>query len=316
MTHIQILENEGYCPEAINIYESMGNVTLGTVKQSAIDPESVDILVVKLKYHLDQNFLKRYVRLKMIVSSTTGLNHLDHPTINRKNIKIISLRDVDDQLEMVQSAGEFAVGLIISSFRKIHLCLLNENTASEAFHRNSHTPSSSLRDKKLGIIGLGRIGRFVKQVCERLNMEVQFFDNDKRVQTTGGIPLEKLLSSSDIILIAAKHNFGDAQLLNKPLLRLMKPSAHLINIARGDLIDEREVLNLIDKGRLAGYATDVMNQRHPKYPQNISYAKSLISRRKCIAISPHLGGYTYDDMSLTELLVAKKARDVWNDILK
>lgn len=142
------------------------------------------------------------------------------------------------------------------------------------------TPLIELCGLILGIVGRGRIGRETGKIGEAFGMNVWY-------ATQAGHPheLERVLASSDFVSLHCPLTPSTRQLINAQTLALMKPTAFLINTSRGQLINERDLADALNSGRLAGAALDVLSSEPPA-PDN-----PLLDARNCL-ITPHLGWAT------------------------
>src|SRR5699024_3648292 len=158
-----------------------------------------------------------------------------------------------------------------------------------------------LKDKTLGIIGYGNIGKLVAEKSHfGLGMNIQIHDpyvQPKDVPSFIKIEdnLEKLLSNSDIISIHVPYNSSTHHLINLKMIRLMKRDALLINASRGGVVDEAALALALEKKSILGACIDVFEEEPPRQDHPLLNLKNII-------VTPHIGAQTkeaYQDMSLT-----------------
>ena len=149
-----ILESDDYSKNAITTYQSLGKVFLKN--DTNFSKKDINVLIVRLGHMIDSEFLLKFENLKYIITPTTGLNHIDISACESKNIRIISLRDCMNKIKKVSSTVELTLGLLISLVRNMNSAI-NDVKINNAWDRNKYR-GFQLRDKKIGIIGLGRIG--------------------------------------------------------------------------------------------------------------------------------------------------------------
>ena len=148
-------------------------------------------------------------------------------------------------------------------------------------------PGVGLPGRTLGIVGLGGIGRELVRLMQPFGMTILAADPhiDKDTAEQAGATLtdlDELLKLSDFVVVACLLNNSTRRLLNADRLRLMKPSAYLINVARGPIIDEAALIETLAKGRIAGAALDVF-EREPPDPSNPLLAMdNVISTAHCL----------------------------------
>jgi phosphoglycerate dehydrogenase-like enzyme len=151
-------------------------------------------------------------------------------------------------------------------------------------------------EKTLGIIGLGRIGARLAVMANGFGMKIQYFDPYRKDTSDLKFPvksvsLEELLKTSDFISIhtlltnETRHMIGAAQ------LRMMKPTAYLINTARGVIVDEDALADALEKGVIAGAGLDVFGGHHEPPPKN-----AKILQLPNVVLTPHIGGATAEDI--------------------
>jgi len=145
----------------------------------------------------------------------------------------------------------------------------------------SKTPIVELRDKTMGIIGFGRIGRQVANLAKAFGMKVIFNDTNELSDSEQGVSLEDLFARSDFISIHCPLTAENQGLINKGLLSTAKPGAFLINTSRGQLINESDLADALRKGVLAGAALDVLSNEPPPADH------PLFGLSNCI-ITPHM----------------------------
>lgn len=309
---ICILEPQDYSPEAIAIYKSLGEVSLGpTQKQSA------DILVIRLAHKFTKGVLDEYKNLKIIACPTTGLDHIDLKECERRGIKVISLNGETAFLETVTATAELAWGLVLSLVRKIPFAhrdiIQNLNWNRDAWK------GFELKDKKLGILGFGRLGKIVAEYGTAFGMEVMAHDSYVAFETISAhnvtpVSFDELFKNADVLSIHIPLNESTAKLIGADELKLMKSTAYLINTSRGEVIDEAALVAALQSGKIAGAGLDVMANEHAngKFLEHnplVEYAKTYSN----LLITPHLGGATYDAMSKTEIFIANKVREAISD---
>jgi len=183
----------------------------------------------------------------------------------------------------VASTAELALGLLIDSARAI--------SSSTLEYRDGRSPPQrtgrQLRDQTAGIIGYGAIGSYLADLLVALGLRVLI--HDPFVATVSGrveqVELARLLAESDVVFPLAPGGPATENLIGAPELAAMKPGAILINVSRGELLDESAVADALDSGRLGGLGMDV-GRTDDQRP-----SPSLAARPGVVA-TPHLGGLT------------------------
>ncbi len=305
-----LTEPKGYSSKAIAALKQLGRVH--TWQEARTKPavlRAADILVVKLGMKISKAVMDRLPALKIIGTSTTGLNHIDMAEAKRRRIHVVSLRGETKFLKTIFPTAEETIGLMIMLMRNLHV-------GYEGIRRGRWLKERSygheLYGKTLGILGFGRLGSMVAKFGRAFGMEVIACDLhvSKTAMARAGVKkvnMDSVFKKSDVVSVHVLLTPNTYNLIHRRHFRLMKPTAYYINTARGELNDESALLEALRKKWIAGAALDVLANedpkgRHVKNHPLVRYAK----RRKNLIIVPHLGGATYESMAKTEEFIAAK----------
>lgn len=302
---ILITETQDYSAEALAIYARLGQVVLG---QDDINyrPNSVQGLVVRLGQYFSAEVLECWPQLKWIVSPTTAIDHIDQNYCGQKKIEIFSLKGHQQFLSHITSTAEHTFALILNLLRQVNAAHLDV-TVNYRWDRDQFK-GPMLSTLKLGIIGLGRIGSKVSKYAQAFGMEVYACDphiSSQRFRDLNvtSCSIEELLMNSDVISLHLNSSAENKNFLHAPLLQKIKKSAYLINTSRGDLLDERELLRLLQNGHLKGAALDVISDEITLGPISQQFIHFARHSSKLI-LTPHLGGACPQAMIMTENFMA------------
>lgn len=296
-----ITEKKFYSKETLSIYNKMG-VIFSTNKHK----QKVKVLIVRLKFLINSEFLRDYKNLKYIITNTTGLDHIDLTYCKKKNITIISLNDITNKIQKVQSTADLTFGLIINLSRNISYSNqeLNKNKIFDRYKFISH----DLNNRTLGIIGLGRIGKKVAKYARCFGMKVIGYDKYKNLNYfersfVTKVSKTTLLKKSNIISIHSSA-LNIKKILNTKDLLKTKKGIILVNTSRDFLIDQKILFRLIKSKHISGYGTDVL----PNETNKTLFMKNEIfnlAKKFNVLITPHLGGCTFESLNYTDLEIAK-----------
>jgi len=217
-------------------------------------------------------------------------------------------------LETITATAELAWGLLLSLVRAIpyahHDVVFMKHWNRDAWK------GYELKDKKLGILGFGRLGKIVAEYGTAFGMEVLANDPNVDFETISSrnvtpVSFDELFKNSDILSIHIPLNEGTTKLIGADEFKLMKPIAYLINTSRGEVLDEAALLKALENKQIAGAGIDVMTNEHAngEFLKNnplIEYA----GKHANLLIVPHIGGATYDSMAKTEIFIANKVRQL------
>lgn len=285
------------------------DVTYATLSQPdlANEIQEYDVVICGLGLTFDRSVLDKSKNLKVIATATTGLDHIDTVHASKSGITVLSLRDDAEFLRSITGTAELAFGLLIDLARKSPFAFDDVRLGKwdrEAFRGHM------LHGKVLGIVGAGRLGAMMATYGHAFGMKILFVDPNVETLAVPAarVSLGTLLKESDAVslhvhLLPETENIMDAAAIEK-----MKPSAYLINTARGGLVDEPAVLMALQDSRIAGYAADVLarelsfkNNSIPDDPL-VEYAKR---HSNCIIV-PHIGGMTHESRAATDKRIAQK----------
>lgn len=302
---IGILESKRYSNTALRTYGSLGSVVL--LEQYPEASARIQVLVVRLGHRLDAAFLSKFPNLEMIVTPTTGTDHIDLQYCSRMGIEVASLRVVGDALESVSSTAEHTLGLILAITRQTVRSAVSVAVDSR-WDRDSFQ-GRQLSELTLGIVGFGRIGSMLFNFagplfCQIIACDIdplRFSPANQKIQ----VNLEELLQASDVIAVTAS-TLDKFPIIGEEELKLVKDGVFLVNTARSSTIDEFALLQSWKAGKIGGYATDVLSgepfgeagpDQHP--------LRLLAKDGHNIVITPHIGGCTVEAMAYTEELMAE-----------
>jgi len=273
----------------------------------ALAPEPTPEAIVRVAAHADallvtyaritSDMIARMTRCRIISRFGIGVDNVDIPAATRAGIVVTKVPDY-----CMDEVSDHAMALLLGLARKI--ALANAQVHAGRWEMPAVVPIHRLRGSVLGLAGFGRIPQLVAPKAKAFGMRVVAFDPYVSADVFARAGVERvdfadLLSVSDYIsihtpLVPETHGLFDAE-----AFRRMKPTAYIINTARGAIVDERALAEALDAGRLAGAALDVM----PKEPP----VSSPLFGRANVIITPHTSFYSEE--SLVELQT-KAAQEV------
>ncbi|RJX31642.1 MAG: hydroxyacid dehydrogenase [Desulfarculus sp.] len=285
---------------------------LGELVEEELDREQMlrrlpgfQVLIVRLGHQIDAQVLDSAPGLRCILSATTGLDHIDLEQARQRGLTVLSLQGEWKFLESVSATAEHTWGLLLALVRRIPAAFAA--VRGGRWDRDAFK-GRELMDRRLGCVGLGRLGRKVAGYGLVFGMQVAAYDPDP-IKWRDGVrrveSLERLLAGSDVLSLHPPLNEQTRGMIGKREMELLPEGAVLINTARGGLIDEAALLAALSSGRLAGAALDVLASETGKglpHSPLLAYAREHDN----LIITPHLAGATKESMAKTELFMAKK----------
>jgi len=221
--------------------------------------------------------------LKLIAVAATGTDIIDKPAAAKRGVKVCNVPGYASQ-----SVAQFAMALILELASRASsyaaAVKAGEWQKSPVFTLLTF-PNMELAGKRLGIIGFGNIGKTVAQMAHGFGMEILI--GARPIEPTAAadrVPLAELFAQADFISLHCPMTSETKNLINHQSLALMKPSAFLINTARGALIDESALIEALRTKRIAGAALDVISQEPPSAGHPIVVAAKELDN---LIVTPH-----------------------------
>ena len=257
-----------------------------------------DALILIRNGEAFRNTIETATRLKVIAKHGVGLDKIDLAAAKERNIPVVYTPDSNSI-----GVAEHFVTLCLMCAKKMHKgdLLLRKG-------KWKHDPfdflGTELFGKTIGILGFGRIGRHVARIChEGFNMQVRYFDvtsqkSSEQEFDAVQLGLNELFSVSDFISINLPFTSETRGLVNAELLRKMKPSAYIINMARGPIWKETDVLQALKEKWIAGAASDVFESEPTREDNPLLGMENFIG-------TPHNAAHTEESMKRASLMLAQ-----------
>ncbi len=300
---ILIAESEGFSPLAVRRLRERATVITADLDRPGLlaGVASADVLWVRLRHQIDAEVMDAGPGLRVIVTNTTGLTHIDLEAAKARNIRVVSLRGEVDFLKTIRATAELTLALALALVR--HVPAAAAHAAAGGWNRYDFK-GHDLFEKTVGIVGLGRLGHIVAGYFRAMGVHV--LATDTAVVEADGItmvPLDELLSRSDLVTVHVDLNPTSRSLVSAREFAQMRKGSWFINTARGEVVDEPALLAALDSGHLAGAALDVLAGE----PVSVGPAHPLVryaATRNNLILTPHIGGYTWESLARTEIHLA------------
>lgn len=284
MKKLRIVLTNSIHAEGMKILEPLGEVILPPDDSDATLLEVVrdaDALIVRKK--LPETIVNDASKLQVIVRHGVGVDYIPVKAATERGVIVANVPTAN-----TQSVVEHVIGVLILLARKFHR--LDQSWRRTPWNIRDQIQCCELYGKTVGIVGFGRIGSKVGRICrEAFSMQLRVFDP----YYTGGdveqSDLYTLFSESDFITLHSPLTTDTLGLVNAELLSRMKPSAYLINAARGGLVDEQALSSILADGKIAGAALDVFQD------EPISNDSPLLELDN-VVLTPHTAALTTDSI--------------------
>lgn len=256
-----------------------------------------EILGVFVGSKVDKAVFDALPNLKLIVTMSTGFDHTDIGEAKKRKIPVCNVPTYGEN-----TVAEHAMALLLALSRKI---VPSVKRVKEGSFNYEGLRGFDLKGRTLGVVGTGHIGAHVIRMARGFEMNIIAFDAfpNKELEKKLGftyVPLEKLLSESDIVTLHVPLFKETAHLVNKDNIKIMKKGAYLINTARGGLVETEALVWAIETGRLAGAGLDVMEgeedlqhpdhllfERHSAEEIKIALMSNILIDHPNVIITPH-----------------------------
>lgn len=257
----------------------------------------VDAVLVRSATRMDAEAIGVAKRLAVIARAGVGLDNVDVPAATQAGVMVVNAPQSN-----IVSAAELAVGLLIASAR--HIAPASAALRGGEWKRSRFT-GVELQDKVVGVVGLGRIGVLVAQRLSAFGMRVIAYDpyvQPVRAAQIGVrlVPLDELLAESDFISVHLPKTPETVGLIGGDALRKVKPTVHIVNAARGGIVDEAALYDALVEGRVAGAGLDVFASE--------PCTDSPLFGLESVVATPHLGASTDEAQEKAGLAVARSVR--------
>ncbi|MEW6491287.1 MAG: phosphoglycerate dehydrogenase [Cyanobacteriota bacterium] len=259
-----------------------------------------DALMIRSGTRVTKEIIEAGKQLKIIGRAGVGVDNVDVPAATRQGIVVVNSPEGN-----TIAAAEHALAMMLSLSR--HIPDANQSVKNAQWDRKSFV-GAEVYKKTLGVVGLGKIGSHVATVAKSMGMKLLAYDpfiSIERADQLGCrvVELDVLLRESDYITLHMPKTPETTHLINAEALSKMKPTARLINCARGGIVDEQALYEALQQGKIAGAALDVFESE----PLGES---PLLSLGKEMVLTPHLGASTAEAQINVAIDVAEQIRDV------
>ncbi|GJL95212.1 MAG: D-glycerate dehydrogenase [Hyphococcus sp.] len=273
-----------------DLFDTQLHTSLAPLSPSALTKlaQNTDVLAATLGDQLDAAFFDTAGdQLKLIANFGAGVDHIDIAAANARGITVTNTPSV-----LAEDAADMAMALILAVPRR----LVEGVRALEDGNFHGWSPTWMLgrrvRGKKLGIIGLGRVGEAIARRAKAFGLSIHYHNRkpinphiEEELQANYWDSLDQMLAHVDIVSINCPHTPATFHLLSQRRLELLQPHAYVVNISRGEIVDEAALADLIEAGRIAGAGLDVYERETPN--------EKLVNAANVVLL-PHMASATVE----------------------
>jgi len=243
--------------------------------------KDADALIPVIPDQIDKDIIEAGKNLKIIAAYSVGYDHIDIATAKAKGIAVSNTPG-----DLTESVAEHTIALMLAVSRQV----VNADKFVREGKYKYWDPmiflGPKLKGKTFGVVGFGRIGRHTADIA-RNGFDMRIVYSDRYQQPASGAefaPLEKLLEISDVVSLNCNLSAETLHLIDEAQLKQMKPTAYLINTARGPIINEKALIRALQEKWIAGAGLDVFEDE-PDVPEELKKLENVV-------LTPHIASAT------------------------
>ena len=264
--------------------------------------DNYDGLIIRSATKVRKDLIDSLSNLKIIGRAGAGVDNVDVEAAKNKNIIVMNTPGGN-----TNATAEHTIGLIFALLRKITAA--NETTHKGLWEKKK-LKGNEIKGKKIGIVGFGNVGKRVAEISNVLGMHVSIFSSYfKTIKDSypeyNSCSIDEIIKDSDIISFHCKPNKDGNPIMNKNHLSLMKKNCIIINTARGNLVDENDLKNALEKKEIKGAALDVF--------KNEPLEKGEFYNLDNIILTPHIAASTDEAQIVVAEMVANQFVEFFNN---
>lgn len=275
------------------LFETQLNIDDTPMSQAALieAAKTADVLVPTVTDRIDRSVLAQAgPQLKLIANFGTGVDNVDLDTARNRSIIVTNTPGV-----LTEDTADMTMALILAVPRRLAegTAYLKEQNVAWGGWSPTWMLGNRIYGKRLGIIGMGRIGTAVARRARAFGLQIHYHNRrrvaeevEQELEATYWESLDQMLARMDIISVNCPHTPATYHLLSARRLKLLKPTTFIVNTARGEVIDENELSRLIEAEKIAGAGLDVFEHEPAVNPK-------LLSSSRVVAL-PHMGSSTIE----------------------
>ena len=248
-----------------------------------------DVLVPNLRDRIDQSLLSQAGdQLRLIANFGAGVDHIDVATARQRGILVSNTPDV-----VTEDTADMTMALILALLRRLPEGLAQMQRDDWEGWSPEALLGSRIAGKRIGILGMGRIGQAVARRANAFGMQVHYHNRRRlRDEVEGELKarywesLDQMVARMDVISVNCPHTPSTFHLMNARRLKLMKPEAVIVNTSRGEVIDQNALTRMLRAGEIAGAGLDVFNFESDGNPR--------LRELPNVVLLPHMGSATQE----------------------
>jgi lactate dehydrogenase-like 2-hydroxyacid dehydrogenase len=254
--------------------------TLDQLERDDALRNSVRGIITRGNVPVTRELIDRLPRLGIIATCGVGYDKIPVAAAAERGVIVTNTPDV-----LNSAVAELCIGILISMLRRLPEA--DRFVRSGAWQRNTNTYplATNLAGKRIGVVGLGRIGKEIVRRLEPFGVSLSYFGRtDQQLQWRYEPDLHALARNSDVLILTSPGGKETARLISASVLAELGPNGYLVNIARGSVVDEEALIDALSAGRIAGAALDVFD--------NETDIDQRFFALDNVVLTPHIGSAT------------------------
>lgn len=277
-------ERYGHLVHVVGVTEPEGPARKAEIRKKM---KECDILQADVDIAVNKELIEGADKLRAIVCTSIGTDYVNIPEMTEAGVPVANNPDF-----CIEAVAEFAISLMFSIVRRVPKAV--NGVAENHWGVRYQSGGIELKGKTLGLIGFGRIGREVARMASGIGMKVIAFDKyiNKELAASMGVEsveIEDIYAKADVISIHCPLTPETSGMINKSSLAKMKEGVYLINVSRGGIIEEEDLLEFVENGKLAGLALDVLKTEPPEGQHPL-----IGLSNQNVIITPHMAWNTHE----------------------
>lgn len=271
-------------PEVVKYSSSSQEETLEKIIDS-------DVVIFNNRGKLRRYEIENAKNLKYIGVLGTGYDKIDIEAAKENDIAVTNIPDYG-----TDTVAEFTIGMMLTvtkHFEHHSKVAKSGNWRDDVLKLSNSRLPLDVNGKNLGIIGYGRIGKRVGELAKAFNMNIYVLDRKGNYRVKNGtnfVSLDELLNKSDYVTLHPNLTSENEKMVNREFLNKMKPTAYLLNMARGELVDEEALKDALNNEKIAGAAVDTVSVEPIQMDNPLLEAKNII-------ITPHIAWLSQESLN-------------------
>lgn len=268
-------------PQAIELLETHG-IQLVFPANVTEKLSEIEAVFIRSTTQADGAWLAQFPKLHYVLCAAVGTDNIDHSVCQTRDIEVINAPGANSA-----AVAEHALTLMLMLLKKIPH---HTQTIREGGWRDLTAVNDELKGKTVGLVGCGAVGQRLARLCQAFEVGSLIgydpFANTQHLKTLGVTltDLEMVFRSADIVSIQVPLTTHTQNLITKPLLALLKPTSLVINVSRGKIVNEADLIQVLQTQSIAGAGLDVFDQEPHPNPTLVHLDN--------VVVTPHIGGFT------------------------